>query len=113
MIIRKLTCLLLALVFLLTMSAPVVLADDTPPGDMGGEIHPWDNTDRIRHSDDAPATTRASSPRLVIGWTGFGGRIVVSIALPASWSGNWQKETRGVQRGKSSVRALRTWVQSR
>jgi len=48
MLLRKLTCLLLSLVFLLVTAVPMALADDTPPPTGGGSIHPWDISDGSR-----------------------------------------------------------------
>jgi len=51
MLLRKLRCLLLSLVFLLVTAAPMALADDTPAPTGGGSIHPWDISDDFRSSD--------------------------------------------------------------
>ncbi len=48
MLMRKLTCLLLSLIFLLVTAVPMALADDTPPPTGGGSIHPWDISDDFR-----------------------------------------------------------------
>ena len=56
MLMRKLTCLLLSLVFLLVTAVPMAFAGgDTPPPSGGGKIHPWDISDDFR-SDGGPLT---------------------------------------------------------
>ena len=73
---KRITCLLLTLVFLFACGIPAVWGDDTPVSD-GGQIHPWDNNDDFQRNKGS--LDSRSTPVVIIQF-GPGG------FLTASWT---------------------------
>jgi hypothetical protein len=98
MLLKKLTCLLLTLVFSCSLAVPAVLAGDTTPPGGGGEIHPWDNSDGHNYSG-GPTEVYRRPVIIIAGYDFFTGGMY-SIAL--SWPSRWQRTST-----ESSVQVVR------
>jgi len=84
MLIKKLTCLLLALVFICSLAVPVALAGDTPPPSGGGDIHPWDNNDGQKFSD-GPLEAYRRPVIIIVGYDFRGGMYSFALTMPSRW----------------------------
>ena len=84
MLLKKLTCLLLALVFICSLAVPAALAGETPPPSGGGDIHPWDNNDGHKCSD-GPLEAYRRPVILSVGYDFCGGVYSFALTMPSRW----------------------------
>ena len=111
MLFRKLTCLLLSLVFVCSLAVPTVLADGTPPPG-GGDIHPWDNNDD--YGDNGGPILLARRPVVIIVGNGFGGQMFsVTFLVPQSWMKSRISSRDGYLRDQARINLLKAQTNNR
>jgi hypothetical protein len=106
MLLKKLTCLLLALVFTCSLAVPTVLAGGTPPSSGGGgQIHPWDNNDGLK-SSDGPLDTYRRPVIIVVGYDFAGGIYSFALTLPSWWLKTSTQSSAQVIRSKATPQTV-------
>ena len=105
MLLKKLTCLLLALVFTLSFAVPVALAGGTSPPGSGGEIHPWDNNDGQK-SSDGPTEVYRRPVIIIVGYDFTGGMYSFALTLPSWWMKTSTESSAQVVRTKATPQTV-------